>query len=117
MKKLSKKASSSLTPITALFSLTVLVIWGISMYCITAITAEYAAARYLDTYKDFSSTLSEISFSFWLGKGFDQEYANYDANRMWEAVDIGGQADTFTISRAVAAGNSGFLSLPDSDNV
>lgn len=117
MKKLRKKASSSLTPITALFSLTVLVIWGISMYCITAITAEYAAARYLDTYKDFSSTLSEISFSFWLGKGFDQEYANYDANRMWEAVDIGGQADTFTISRAVAAGNSGFLSLPDSDNV
>lgn len=108
---------SSLAAVTALLTLVAAGIWGVSMYCVTAVTAECAAARYLDAYKDFASTLSNRSFYHWMGKEYDQEYANYDANRMWEAVDSGSRADGFPTLRASAEGNSGFLDLPDSDMV
>lgn len=108
---------ASLTAVTALLVLAVLGIWGAGMYCVTAVAAQYAAERYLTAYRDFASTLSTRSFYHWMGKGFDQEYANYDANRMWEAADSGGWADTFHTSRAAAEGTSGFLDLPDSGRV
>lgn len=108
---------SSLAAVTVILTLATLGAWGASMYCLTAVTAEYAAARYLDTYKDFASTLSTRSFYHWMGKGYDQEYANYDANRMWEAVDSGGWADSFHTAQAVADGDNGFLDLLDCDQV
>ena len=108
---------SSLAAVTALLALVAAGIWVSSMYCVTAITAKYAAARYLDAYKGFASTLSTRSFYHWLGKGYDQEYANYDANRMWEAVASGGWADSFHTAQAVADGDNGFLDLPDCDQV
>ncbi len=108
---------SSSTAVTALMALAVLGAWGVSMYCVTAVSAEYAAARYLTAYEDFASTLSTRSFSHWLGKGYDQKYANYDANRMWEAADTGGRADSFHMLRAATEGGGGFLDLPDSDKV
>lgn len=108
---------SSLTAVTALLVLVVLGVWGAGMYCVTAVTAQYAAERYLTAYRDFASTLSTRSFYDWMGKGYDQEHANYDTNRMWEAADSGGWADTFHTSRATAEGDSGFLDLPDSGQV
>lgn len=110
-----KTQHSSLTAITWLLSLTVLMVWGVSMCCITSLSAEYAAARYMSSYENFMATLSTTSFSSWLGKGYDLKYANHDVNRMWETVDIGGKADSFAVSRVLAGGDSGFLDFPDSD--
>ena len=103
--------------VTALLALAAAGTWGASLYCATSVAAEFAAARYLAAYEDFAATLAARSFSHWLGRGYDQKYANYDANRMWEAADDGGRADTFRTVRAAAAGDSGFLDLPDSDRV
>ena len=108
---------SSLAAVTLLLTLAVLGIWGVSMYCVTAVAAEYAAARYLDAYGDFASTLSARSLSHWLGEGYDREYANYDANRMWEAADAGGQEGTVHLPRPDTEGEGGFLDLPDRDKV
>lgn len=80
---------SSLTAVTALLVLVALGVWGAGMYCVTAVAAQHAAERYLTAYRDFASTLSTRSFYDWMGKGYDQEHANYDANRMWEAADSG----------------------------
>lgn len=109
------KPPGALAAITGLLSLAVLGVWGACMYCATAITAEYAAQRYLSAYQDFASTLSTRSLSHWLGKGYDEMYANYDANRMWEAVDVGGQEGALYLHRPDAEGKTGFLDLPDSE--
>ena len=108
---------SSFTAVTLLLTLAVLGTWGASMYCVTAVAAEYAAARYLDAYEDFASTLSARSFSLWLGKGYDRKYANYDANRMWEAADAGGEEGKVYFHRPDTEGGGGFLDLPDNDMV
>ena len=79
------------------------------MFCLTSVTAEYAATRYLNGYRDFASTIATRSFEHWLGKGFDSSYANYDANRRWEAVDDGGHADTFYGARFIVGEDDEFL--------
>lgn len=117
MKRMKWKLSS-LTAITLLLTLAVLGTWGIAMYCVTSVAAEYAAERYLANYGDFASTLANRSFAHWLGKGFDQKYANYDSNRMWEAADTGNRADSFLLLNCTSAeGDGGFLERLDRDKV
>ena len=70
-----KRKLSALAAITLLLALAVFGTWGIAMYCVTSVAAEYAAERYLINYGDFASTLANRSFAHWLGKGFDQKYA------------------------------------------
>lgn len=107
----------ALTAVTALLALAALGTWGVSMYCLTAASAEYAAARYLTTYGDFASILATRSFGDRMDKEYDRKYANYNSNRMWEAVDTGGRAESFSRPYAAAEGRSGFLRLPDGDRV
>ena len=76
-----KKQRTALTAITCLLSLALFVIWGAGMFCLTSVTAEYAATRYLNGYRDFASTIATRSFEHWLGKGFDSSYANYEIGR------------------------------------
>lgn len=53
---------SSLSAVTGILSITVLAIWGISMYCLTSVTAENATARYKTDFGGFASTFSSHSF-------------------------------------------------------
>ena len=112
-----KKQRTALTAITCLLSLALFVIWGAGMFCLTSVTAEYAATRYLNGYRDFASTIATRSFEHWLGKGFDSSYANYDANRRGEAVDDGGHADTFYGARFIVGEDDEFLKRPNSNKV
>lgn len=108
---------SSLAAVTGLLTVAVLGVWGVSMYCVTAVAAEYAAARYLSEYEMFASTLTQRNLEPWLGKGDHLTYENYDANRMWEAVDDGGRAGFVHTYSGSAEGESGFLSRPDCDKI
>lgn len=56
------------------------------MFCLTSVTAEYAARRYLDSYGDFADTLNVRNFSHWWGKGLDAQYENYENNLFWSAM-------------------------------
>lgn len=50
MKKLFKNqcTASLLTVITGFLVLVAVSVWGMGMYCLTSVTAEYAASRYLE---------------------------------------------------------------------
>lgn len=111
------KQLTALTAITGLLVIVMAVVWGAGMFCLTSITAEYAATRYLNGYSDFASTIATRSFEHWLGKGYDSRYENYDANRLWEAVDDGGHADTFHGAGFIVGEDDGFLNRPDSNKV
>ena len=112
-----RRARSSLTAITWLLTLGVLIVWGTSMYGATSVAAEYAAARYVNGYGEFASTLAAYSLEHWLGKGYERNYENYHLNRLWEAVDKGGQANSFHSFSAPVEGVSGFLPRLDRDEV
>ncbi len=108
-----KKQRTALTAITCLLSLALLMIWGAGMFCLTSVTAEYAATRYLNGYSDFASTIANRSYAHWLGKGYDSRYENYDINRFWEAVDDGGRADFFSGAGFIVGEDDGFLNRPN----
>ena len=108
---------TALTAITFMLLLALFVVWGAGMFCLTSVTAEYAATRYLNGYSDFASTIATRSFEHWLGKGHDSRYENYDANRRWEAVDDGGHADTFHGAKFIVGEDNGFLNRPNSNKV
>lgn len=111
----TKKQLTSLTAITWLLVLAMTVSWGAGMYCLTSVTAEYAATRYLSGYDNFASTIATRSFEHWLGKGYSARYENYDINRLWEAADDGGRADSFSGARFIVGEDDGFLNRPDSN--
>ena len=113
----TKKQLTSLTAITQLLVLVMVVIWGVGMFCLTSVTAEYAASRYLTGYDDFASTIATRSFEHWLGKGHSSRYENYDINRLWEAADDGGHADSFHGAGFIVGENGKFLDRLDSNKV
>lgn len=108
---------TSLTAITGLLVLVVTVVWVSGMFCLTSVTAEYAATRYLNGYSDFASTIATRSFEHWLGKGHDLQYENYNINRLWEAADDGGHAETFHSAKFIVGEDDGFLNRPNSNKV
>ncbi len=110
-----KTQRTALTAITCLLLLALFVVWGAGMFCLTSVTAEYAATRYLNGYGDFASTIATRSFVHWMGKGYNSRYENYDANLRWEAVDAGGHADTFHGARFIVGEDDGFLNRPNSN--
>lgn len=110
-----KKSLTSLTAITWMLVLAMIISWGVGMYCLTSVTAEYAATRYLSGYDDFASTIATRSFKHWLGKCHSTKYENYDLNRLWEAADDGGRADSFNGARFIVGEDDGFLNRPNSN--
>lgn len=107
---------ASLTAVTWLLILALFTVWGAGMYCLTSVTAEYAAARYLKDYGDFASVITSRSLEPWLGKGHSVRYENYDRNRLWEAADDGGRANYFSSSglRTGEDDRHGFIRRRDS---
>ena len=106
----TEKALPARVAVTGLLVLGLLAVWGVGMYCLTSVTAEYAAARYRTGYGDFADIIANGSFVNWYGKGLDAKYANYDANCRWEAADNGGHAGNYAMGSLVVGGSGGFLS-------
>lgn len=75
----------SVTMVTLLLAGLALILWGVGMYCLTAVTADYAARRYLDDYEDLASTIMDRHVTPWYGET-DLPYANYQESHLWEAM-------------------------------
>lgn len=78
---------SALTAVTALLVAVYLILWAVCMYCLTSVTAEYAAARYLEGNRDRASTISSQCFAYWLDR--ETSHENYKESKLWEAVSSG----------------------------
>ena len=85
MKKLFKNhcTASLLTVITGFLVLVAVSVWGMGMYCLTSVTAEYAASRYLAGYGDFASTIAQRCFEPRLGKAGSSKYKNREKSLLW----------------------------------
>lgn len=100
----------SITMVTLLLAGLALILWGVGMYCLTAVTAEYAARRYLDDYEDLASTAMDRHITSWYGET-DLPYANYQESHLWEAV----ASSYINMGQSVGPpGSNGFLARPDS---
>ena len=100
----------SITMVTILLAGLALVLWGVGMYCLTAVTAEYAANRYLNDYEDLASTAMDRHITPWYGET-DLPYANYQESHLWEAV----ASSYINMGQPVGPpGSNGFLARPDS---
>ena len=119
MKKLFKNhcTASLLTVITGFLVLVAASVWGMGMYCLTSVTAEYAASRYMTGYGDFASAIAQRCFEPRFGKIDSSKYKNLEKSLLWEAVDTGGGAGSFNGARFIAGKGGGFLPRPDKNNV
>ena len=81
--------------------------WAVGMFCLTSVTAEYAARRYLDSYGDFADTLNVRNLSHWWGKGLDAQHENYENNLFWSAMADGNNAQNFSTFHTTATENEG----------
>lgn len=90
--------------VTWLLSLALFITWLAGMLCLTSVTAEYAADRYLDTHGDRASHIASYSYAERLDWDYSQ-YANYRESRFWEAVSPINFADIGTS----VSGDSWFL--------
>ena len=88
LKKLFKNqcTASLLTVITGFLVLVAVSVWGMGMYCLTSVTAEYAASRYLAGYGDFASTIAQRCFESRLGKAGSSNIKTWKkvfSGRLW----------------------------------
>ena len=97
-----------------LLSFSMLLLWGVSMACVTNVTAEYAASRMLTDYSEFASVLARRNYDESVGEG-NTPGENLLARRQWGAVLDGGRAESFLSGTAWADGEDGFL-LPPAAN-
>lgn len=109
--------ASLLTVITGFLVLVAASVWGMGMYCLTSVTAEYAASRYLAGYGDFASTIAQRCFEPRLGKAGSPKYKNLEKSLLWKAVDTGGKAGSFYGARFIVGEGGGFLPRPDKNKV
>lgn len=107
--KRKKRALPSSSAMTALLlSFSMLLLWGVSMACVTNVTAEYAASRMLTDYSEFASVLARRNYDESVGEG-NTPGENLLARRQWGAVLDGGRAESFLSGTAWADGEDGFL--------
>ena len=100
-KKRALPSSSAMTALLLSFSM--LLLWGVSMACVTNVTAEYAASRMLSDYSEFASVLARRNYDESVGEG-NTPGENLLARRQWGAVLDGGRAESFLSGTAWADG-------------
>ena len=100
------------TAVTGLVGLAAFGAWLVGMYCLTAVTAEYAAHRYLKSHSDRATQLANFSYTEWLDRDYSK-YGNYKENRFWEAVS----PKNFIDGNPVTSGRDGFLERRDSEEI
>ena len=103
----SRKPLRTRTALTLLTLAAALGTWAAGMFCLTSVTAEYAAKRYLDSYGDFADTLNVRNLSHWWGKGLDAQHENYENNLFWSAMAEGNKAQNFSAFHTAATENEG----------
>lgn len=106
---------SSLSAVTGILSITVLAIWGISMYCLTSVTAENATARYKTDFGGFASTFSSHSFEEQRTETA-AKYKNYGIYQLWKAVDLGCEP-SISYASTVQTVEGGLIGLSRKDKV
>ncbi len=79
----------SMTMISLIVAVGMLIVWAAGMYCLTAVTAEYAGARYYERFKNHAGNLTHHTLEYNRTLGFEEKYENYEANRMWEFASYG----------------------------
>lgn len=100
---------SALTAVTALFAVVALFLWAVCMYCLTSVTAEYAAARYLEGNRDRASNIADGTYTSSLKERPERE--NYLASKFWEAVSSG----TASRGTPIIEGRNHFIGREDGD--
>lgn len=103
--------------VTGLLMIAVLLVWGVGMYCLTSVTAEFAAKRYADEYADFASVLAKRVFQYELIESYDPSIERSYPQRMWEVVQTGGRASNVHLvdSFAGITGYTGFIDRKDGE--
>ena len=112
MKERKKHRVRSMTAITAGISATMLIVWLVCMYLLTSITAEYAAARYIEDYRHRASEIADSHLEPWLDSDYP-ERKNYTKNLFWEAA----ATRKFSSDSPITKGKSGFIERPNSEKV
>ena len=102
-----RKPLRARTALTLLTLAAALGAWAVGMFCLTSVTAEYAARRYLDSYGDFADTLNVRNLSHWWGKGLDAQHENYENNLFWTAMADANEAQNFSTFHTAATENEG----------
>ena len=102
----------ALSALTAVLSVALPALWLGCMYCLTSVTAEYAANRYLKSHSDRATQLANSSYTEWLGRDYSK-YRNYKENRFWDAVS----PKNFGSGNPVTSGSNGFLERRDGEEI
>ena len=105
-KKRALPSSSAMTALLLSFSM--LLLWGVSMACLTNVTAQFAAARALRDSSGYASLLAGLHYTESAVEG-DTGYENLLAWQQWSAACDGRRpVDNSAVSGADGRGN-GFL--------
>ena len=105
-KKRALPSSSAMTALLLSFSM--LLLWGVSMACVTNVTAQFAAARALRDSSGYASLLAGLHYTESAVEG-DTGYENLLAWQQWSAACDGRRpVDNSAVSGADGRGN-GFL--------
>ncbi|MBR4304294.1 MAG: HAMP domain-containing histidine kinase [Clostridia bacterium] len=88
----------SMTMISLIVAVGMLIVWAAGMYCLTAVTAEYAAEPFLERYAEYSSGLTralDLNTKYTLE--LDAKTENYRNNRIWEVLAQASRGDDYSI--------------------
>ena len=88
----------SMTMISLIVAVGMLIVWAAGMYCLTAVTAEYAVEPFLERYAEYSSSLTralDLNTKYTLE--LDAETKNYRNNRIWEVLAQASRGDDYSI--------------------
>ncbi len=103
-----RRLPSSQAMTALLLSLSMLLLWGVSMVCLTRVTAQFAAARALRDSSGYASLLAGLRYTEPAVEG-DTDYKNLPAWQQWSAACDGRRPiDNGAVSGADGRGN-GFL--------
>ena len=103
MKK--KYRPRSLTAVTLLLAALTLIVWLAGMYCVTAVTAEFAAERYIEDHADRAESITNYDLRYSMDVEDNYKYANYRDSLFWGAVSRG----LFSSGDPIIEGDSHFL--------
>ena len=101
----------ALTSISRLIAGITLVIWLVSMYCLTSVTAEYASDRYLDYLGDHASKM--MRYGFEVLNTVDSPHVNQDKKKFWDTISTA--EGNFGETIYTADGATGFIERLEDD--
>jgi signal transduction histidine kinase len=84
--------------ISLIVAVGMLIVWAAGMYCLTAVTAEYAAEPFFERYGEYSKSLTTaLRLNDKNTLELDAETENYRNNRIWEVLAQASRGDDYSI--------------------